>query len=148
MNKFDEIASYDVQNAKRTFDEFYEFPSSQHGKYMCFGSTVVLKDSTVADVMLSVHDYSVSFFNIWDNTTPHVCLNYNDPDGAVQLFNSGMYDNNPAECLEMFKDLEDVTDEALVKFNLTRENLILLKRLHDELLEILKKDETIQKVVL
>lgn len=146
MNKYFELVSFDAEKAIRTFDEFYEYPSLIHEKYMCFSSTVKLVDNVVAAVTISKHGYHIHYFDVWDSKLTNVIFTNNDPDGAVQLFSSERLLDD--DCLVMFSTLYEVTDEALEKFNISREVLIILYNLHNDLLKILKKDETIQKVVL
>lgn len=145
MNKYNKLVAFDAKDAKRTFDEFYEYPSVVHEPYMCFTSTLQLgEDNLVASVTINKHNYSVQFFDIWDFKLSHVIFNSYDSEGGVQLFNIDLCD----ECLIMFPTLSDVTDEALEKFNISRDVLNILYNLHNDLIKILKKDETIQKVVL
>jgi len=147
MSKYNKLVAFDAENAERTFDEFYEYPSPIRGNYMCFSSTMKLgEDNVVASVSLSKHDYHVHFFDIWDSKLSNVIFTSNDPDGAVQFFSNERLLED--DCLVMFPTLSDVTDEALIKFNISREVLNILYNLHNELIKILKKDETIQKVVL
>jgi hypothetical protein len=147
MSKYDSLVSLDAENAKRTFDTFYEFPSAINGNHMCFESTMELGGNLVASVTLSKFNYHVQFFDVWDMQTSHVIFTDNDPEENVQFFNTALFASDE-NALLMYPSIDDVQDSDLEHLGLTRENFIVLYNLHNELLKILKKDETIQKVVL
>jgi hypothetical protein len=147
MNKYSQLVAFDAVNAKRTFDEFYEYHSAIDGNYMCFNSTIVLSDQhLVAAVSLDKHNYHVQFFDVRDYELSNVIFTDNDPYGNVQFFSNVLFPTD--DCLLLFPSIDDIQDSDLEKFGLSRENIFVLYNLHNELLKILKKDETIQKVVL
>lgn len=146
MNKYNQLVAFDAKDAKRTFDEFYEYPSVVHDPYMCFNSTIRLGEDLVASVSINKHNYHVQFFDLHGYELTNVIFTDNDPEGFVQFFDNTRLSSD--DCLVLFPSMDDITDEHLEKFRLTRENVFVLYNLHNELLKILKKDETIKKVVL
>ena len=146
MNKYSTLVAFDANDAQRTFDEYYEYPSVVHEPYMCFNTTMRLGADLVASVSLSKHSYHIQYFDLHGYELSNVIFTDNDPDGFVQFFDNTKIASD--DCLVMLPSMDDITDEILEKFRLTRENVFVLYNLHNELLKILKKDEMIQKVVL
>lgn len=146
MNKYNQLVAFDANDAKRTFDEFYEYPSVVHAPYMCFNSTMRLGEDLVASVSINQYNYHVQFFDLHGYELTNVIFTDNDPEGFVQFFDNTRLSDE--DCLVLFSSMDDITDEHLEKYRLTRENVFVLYNLHNELLKILKKDETIKKVVL
>ena len=147
MNKYNTLVAFDANDAKRTFDEFYEYPSVLYDEpYMCFGTTMRLGPDLVAGVSLNKHYYHIQFFDLHGHELSNVIFTDNDPEGFVQFFDNTKISSD--DCLVLLPSMDDITDELLEQFRLTRENVFVLYNLHNELIKILKKDETIQKVVL
>ncbi|QOI71308.1 hypothetical protein pEaSNUABM19_00371 [Erwinia phage pEa_SNUABM_19] len=146
MSRYDILANFEVDNMVRTFDEFYEYQSVLNNeKYMCFGSTIKLVDDIVASVSINKYNEHVQYFGVWDNSLTHVIFSTQD-EGFVQLFDIDSILSN--DCLKEFISINDIEDADLERFKLTRENIIVLFNLHSQILQKLKKDETIQKNVL
>lgn len=146
MSTYSELNEFKAENAVRTFDEFYMFKSSIREPYMCFSTTMRLSGNLVAAVSINKHYYHFQFFDVWDHKLSNVMFTNNDPEGYVQfLDNTKLFED---DCLTMLSSVDDISDEILEKYNLTIDNVMVLYKLHHELLNILKKDETIINSVL
>lgn len=146
MSTYSDLNAFKAENAVRTFDEFYMVKSSIHEPYMCFSTTMRLSDNLVAAVSINKYYYHFQFFDVWDHKLSNVMFTNNDPEGYIQfLDNTKLFED---DCLTMLSSVDDITDEILEKYNLTIDNVMVLYKLHHELLNILKKDETIINSVL
>lgn len=146
MSRYNILSNFDVNDMRRTYDEYYEYQSVVNDeKYMCFSSTIELLDDLVASVTITKYYEHIQYFGVWDHKLSHVIFDSQD-DGFVQIFDIDSILSN--DCLKEFASIYDIEDADLERFRLTRENIIVLFNLRSQILQKLKKDETIQKIVL
>lgn len=145
MNLYDLLTNYDLSAAERRFDEFYMYNAITVEPFMCFNTTLYLTANLTASVSISKHNTSVQFFDMWSNDVVQVIFECGT-ENTVSLFNANRLLDD--DCLRLFDSIDDIPDEELTDNNITRENLSVLKTLHDEIIEMLKKDETLKKSVL
>lgn len=142
MNLYDTLTGYNIAAAKSEFESLSLYPSVTREPYMLFSSTVTLSGNIVASMLLSKHNNHVHFFDIWSNQLIQVI--FDSEDVKLSLFDPNNLLEKNSGLLE-FTGIDDVSDEVLQSVNLTRENLIELERISNELVEMFKKNETIGK---
>lgn len=140
MNLYDLLSGYNIAAIERSFESIYFYPSVVHEPYKVFNSTVSLTKNITSSVSLCKYNEHIMFFDMWNNDLVHVIFDSED-GGRVSLFDMNKF-MEPDSGLVEYPTIEDIPDEDLVIARITRENLIDLKRIYDELVEMFKKDET------
>lgn len=145
MNLYDLLTNYNLSAAERQFDTLYMYPSTIVEPYMCFGTTLTLTANLTASVSINKYDSSVQFFNMWGNELVQVIFAYGS-ENSVSLFNAERIMDD--DCLRIYDTIEDIPEYEYSDNSITPENIEVLKNLSVQIIETLKKDETLLKSVL
>ena len=145
MSKYDLLNNYNLDHADRKYDEFYIYPATDVTPYMCFSTVLTLVDNITASVSINQYRHSVHFYNLFGENIVQVIFDNSSDDCRITLFDPYGSDENDIKC---YNSIDDISDEECASKNITRENLVVLELLSAQIIEKLKKDETLKKSVL
>lgn len=155
MNMFEDVLNLNSADFVRRYDEFWKSELSYPEMY--YNCSVALNDKIHSEYSISKTSTSVHFFSEYERNenavleTSHVGIITYDrdeyPELEITLFKFRL-DDDAFDLIDEFNSFDDITEEVLKKYSISKEQLLKLYSLSTEFIEILKKDETIQKVVL
>lgn len=149
MNQFESVMGMKVEDFEFKFSEFYQSWNSTKLNY----DTVVFTDKFNININISERSSSVHFMdNIVDdgksNRTVHVDFRTDEDEGyTVSLFKMNL-SGDENDFIEDYDGIDSIPEVDLRRCSLDIETLRAMAKLAVDVVEILKKNETVRNSVL